>query len=696
MLLISKALRYGYMTRIDCCSDNIFHLTNGVMSYYLMADEDNIYSIYWGKYISDITSVVKSFEPEWSSFDYEEISERTEFDIFDGRRYTRPSIKGEGKYRIGKLKRVGYDIENNTLTLRYSAYRDNLEIVLKYSIYDSVIKRDVSLASKRDEIRLTNSLSGAVSLPRKTDGYLSYVNGRWLSEWQENKTKINIGTFIIESRKGVTSASSNPSVLISEKEDGEECDCWSIMLGYSGNWELDVEKTTLGTTRISAGINSFDNLLSLRPGDVTSLPSIYLAYSPYGKDSVMQEMHNFQRKHLIPKRKMCRVLYNSWEATGFDVNEENQLELAKKAASIGTELFVVDDGWFSNRDSDKSGLGDWFVSTRKFPKGLGHLIQEVKSLGMDFGIWVEPESVNPDSILYRTHPDWIYSIEGVEPRLARNQYVLDIGKREVKRYILSFMRTLLSENDISFIKWDFNRAITDPDSFANTDSREIWHKHVESLYSIWKTLREEFPHVEFETCSGGGGRVDLGIMQYANQFWLSDNTDPYSRIRMQYSAMQFYNPSSMMSWVTDAGKDLYSLDYRFIVSMCVGLGIGANISKYSDKEIAKAKEWVDIYKDIRDIIAEGKAYRIGNPYIDDVSAIEYVSNDNKDILIFAFADKYLYGNSISYIKLKGISNESVYMGIDGKEYSSLNLMHIGIPIKRDSGLSSTFVHLKRQ
>lgn len=310
---------------------------------------------------------------------------------------------------------------------------------------------------------------------------------------------------------------------------------------------------------------------------------------------------------------------------------------------MGVELFVVDDGWFGERHSDKAGLGDWHANREKFPNGLGELIAHVNGLGMDFGIWVEPEAVNPDSELYRKHPDWIYRFDGSEPLQLRNQYVLNITKPPVRRYILEMLHDLLRSGNIRFLKWDMNRSISDLGEGGGTKDRRLWVEHVHALYEIWSELRRDHPDVELETCAGGGGRIDLGILRYAAQCWPSDNTDPFDRLFIQHGFTQFYAPQIMMCWVTDtpsgAGKANRSIAYKFHSAMCGGLGIGADINRLSPEEAAEYKRHILQYKEIRETILGGDLFRLRPPGESGLTAVEYVGPFGDEIVVLAFCTR---------------------------------------------------------
>jgi alpha-galactosidase len=369
------------------------------------------------------------------------------------------------------------------------------------------------------------------------------------------------------------------------------------------------------------------------------------------------------------------VLYNSWEATGFKVDEAGQEALAEKAASIGVERFVMDDGWFGQRSNDRAGLGDWYVNPVKFPHGLKPLIDKVHSLGMDFGLWVEPEMVNPDSDLYRKHPDWVLNFTGRPRSEGRNQLTLNLARQDVRDYVFQFLDKLLNENDIAFLKWDYNRNWSEPGwpAVAPEDQKKVYINYTRNLYSILEELRTKHPRVEIESCSGGGSRVDLGIMRYTDEVWPSDNTDAFDRLLIQDGFSYAYAPGAMMAWVTDSptwvNQRSLSLEYRFLSSMQGSLGIGANLNNWKPEDFLTAKKMVAQYKQVREIVQRGSLYRLISPQRgSEQSVTESVSEDQHRAVVFAFlhSSRELY--PFPRIYLRGLTPEAMYriIALDGK------------------------------
>lgn len=579
-----------------------------------------------------------------------------------------------------------YEIKNNLLILSLIDEYYNLKIKLFYNLineYD-LIERWVEIENNSQEIiKLEDIKSANLFVENSKSANLNYLTGMWGSEFHLRKEKINEGSKVLESRVGKTSAYMNPYFAIDYDATEESGKVYFGELAWSGNWKISIQKRIYERIGIISGINEWDFTYILEPSKKFITPKFVFGFSNEGFSKASQNLHHYQLDYILPQDKahnIRKVLYNSWEATTFNVTEENQKILAEKAARIGVELFVIDDGWFGQRNDDHVGLGDWYVNKEKFPNGLKPLIEYVKSLGMDFGIWVEPEMVNPNSDLYRNHPDWVINFPNRPRSLQRNQLILNLARQDVKQFIIDFMDELLTENKIDFVKWDMNRHIFESGwpEVEQEKQREIWVKYVWNLYDIWKYLREKYPHVTFENCSSGGGRVDLGLMKYADQVWTSDNTDPFDRLEIQEGFSHAYTPKVMMGWVTDwGGKGLYPLEYRFHSSMMGSLGIGADLNKFSEKDFEIAKNQVQLYKEIREIVQEGYQYRLSSVANERYFAVQYLNEEKSEGVIIYLRNPRRFGlfDRVN-LKLKGLENHAlytIYEGIKDKEKEVITL-----------------------
>ena len=472
---------------------------------------------------------------------------------------------------------------------------------------------------------------------------------------------------------------------------------------WSGNWKISVDHDAHGALQISGGVNDFDFSWLLEGGETFTTPSFVGGYTREGFGAASRSLHRYAREQVLPAGGPRPVLYNSWEATYFEVSEGGQDELAEKAASLGVELFVVDDGWFGARNDEDRGLGDWWVNREKFPNGLGPLIEKVQSLGMSFGLWVEPEMVNPDSDLYREHPDWVYNFPNRPKSESRNQLVLNLAKEEVKEHLFGVLDGLLSGNDISFIKWDMNRTFSEPGWMEAPPGRrqEVWVRHVWGVYEILDRLREKHPGVAFESCSGGGGRVDLGILRRTDQVWTSDNTDPYDRLFIQEGFSMAYPARAMMSWVADPGQWVEnrraSMSYRFHSAMMGSLGIGGNLLEWTEEEMREARRLVEQYKEIRDIVQDGNLYRLLSPREGHTTAVQYVSGDRSRSVLFVLRDRQRFLDRSEKVYLRGLKEGSSYR-VTGEEESrsGASLMGLGIEVFLEGDLSSALIEIAEQ
>lgn len=669
--------------------------------------------LYWGKPVvaAECADLLKI--RHHSSFDADLNRTLAEYGGWGGSHYAEPCLKV--KFNDGvrdlKLKYSGYEIvQDNQLILRLTDVYYRLRIELCYTSIDEddLLERVVKIYNdEAAPLQIDQVMAAAWSIPAMPASRLTHVAGRWAGEYQLRTQLLTEGKKVLESRSGFTGPHANPWFAMDNgKADETSGQVWFGALGWSGNWKIVAEKSNFGQIHIVGGINDFDSAFMLAPGESYTSPVFTGGFVSGGFGEMSRNLHHYQSTAILPGSRVKKVLYNSWEATEFAVEVQGQKALAAQAARLGVERFVVDDGWFGSRNSDRAGLGDWQVNSEKFPLGLQELIDEVKRLGMDFGLWVEPESVNPDSDLYRLHPDWVYQFPTREGTLLRNQLLLNLGKPEVKAFVLDFMTELLSSYDISFIKWDMNRTVTEPGAVPLLEyaGQSVWVKHVEHLYDIWAELRSRFPYVEFETCAGGGARIDLGILRFADQAWISDNTDARDRLSIQEGFSYVYNPSVMMCWVTESphsmnGRSL-PLSFRFHSAMMGGLGIGANIGHWSDEAMAEALGYVEQYKQIRHVIAEGSLYRLASFRDGDLAAYQYISPDQQEIVIFAFQQAQYFGYAEKRLVLQGLAPDARYqLEQQNNEpdvvWHGSNLLNIGLPLTLSGDYASQLIRLKR-
>ncbi|TCP35078.1 alpha-galactosidase [Sphingomonas sp. BK235] len=521
-------------------------------------------------------------------------------------------------------------------------------------------------------VRIDQIAAGTATLPYQPDYRLSYLAGRQLAEFGVRQQPVGPALAVLESRRGATSNHMAPWFAIDRQgvTDEEHGPVWFGTLAWSGSWRISVGADLIGRVRVMGGYNPYDFSWQLRPGETLDTPVLYLGYSGDGMGGASRLQHRFQRASILPGRGRPRlrpVLYNSWEATGFAVDEAGQIALAERAARIGVERFVMDDGWFGARDHDRAGLGDWFPSPRKFPHGLKPLIDRVHALRMEFGLWVEPEMVNPDSDLYRAHPDWVLNFPGRPRTESRHQLTLNLARDDVRDHLLAVLDALLSKNDIQYLKWDYNRSFTEPGWPEQTpeDQQRLYVLYTRHLYEILAMLRQRHPGVEIESCSSGGGRVDLGILRYTDQVWTSDNTDAVDRLTIQDGFTHAFTPGIMMAWTTDTpnwatGRSV-SLRYRFLSAMQGGLGVGNDLNRWSADDVATATALIADYKSIRATVQTGALYRLTRPQSEGATVDTlYVAPDRRQAVLFHLLRHYQGRDDLPAILLRGLDPERSY------------------------------------
>ncbi|MDQ6671487.1 MAG: alpha-galactosidase [Chloroflexota bacterium] len=540
-------------------------------------------------------------------------------------------------------------------------------------------------------LTLERVLTGALPLP--PGAYDAYtLHGQWGREFELRTRPLLPGKFITDSRRGISSHEAHPWFAVRPRGETAEHQgaIWFGSLAWSGNWIGVFESERNDAISIAIGIQPFDFAWRLGPGQQFSSPELVGGYSEQGLGGAARLLHVYDERVQLPdnqRERLRPVLYNSWEATHFDVRADQQLELARRAAAMGVELFVVDDGWFGARDNDRAGLGDWTVNVQKLPGGLRKLIEEVHGLGMQFGIWVEPEMVNPDSDLYRAHPDWVYHADGREPTFGRNQLVLNFARQDVQEAIHAQLQRLLTDHGtIDFLKWDHNRAWTEvgwPERPGQ--QREVWVRHVRAVYDLLSRLRAEFPNLLIESCAGGGGRADLGILRWTDQVWTSDNTDAADRLTIQYGYSHAHSPRTMVNWVTDVPNQqtgrVAPLEFRFHVAMQGVLGLGGDIGRWPAEELRAAQRLIETYKTLRSVVQHGRQYWLLPPTPIGPCGVQYVSQEADETVVFVYQVRGLVGAGVRRARLRGLVPDGRYRrDEDGAESTGAALMGAGVPI----------------
>ncbi|PWJ03840.1 alpha-galactosidase [Streptomyces sp. NWU49] len=676
-------------------------LSGPTSSYALhLTDRDELVHLHWGPRIAlaDARALARRPLPDHRPFE-SPLDGREEYPVEGGPRFVRPALSVRTRERRGtEWTFAGHESDDGELRLRF---RDGgLTVTLHYRMRDDVVERWVTLDNRGPAVEVLRADSAVWTLPDRAHWRLSRLHGRWAAESRLIRSPLDHGEVVLGSRRGHTGHQHLPWVALDTDATEERGEVHGCALGWSGSWRIAVARLPDARVQITGGAGHDDSgLLMLGTGETHVTPVFAALWSDGGFGGASRAWHAYQRAHVIPDPDRDRpVLFNSWEATGFDISEEQQRALAARAAAMGVELFVVDDGWFGARTGDRAGLGDWTPNPDRFPGGLKPLADHVHGLGMRFGIWVEPEMVNPDSDLYRAHPDWVQFQPGRTRTEFRNQLVLNLARTDVQEYLWEQLDGLLAGAPIDYVKWDFNRCFTDAGWPGDPYPQRLWTEHVHTLYALLDRLRAAHPGVAFESCSGGGGRIDLGILRRVDQVWTSDNTDPLDRLAIQHGFSQIHPARVMAAWVTDSPNTMLngrtsSLRLRFVSAMAGVLGIGGDLMRWSEEERAEAREWVALYKEIRPVVQRGDLYRLRAPE-GGLSAVQYVLGD--ETVVLACLQAQHYGEPVPALRLRGLDASSVYACREtGEEHRGAVLLHHGLRTGLRGDLDAAVFRLRR-
>jgi alpha-galactosidase len=667
-------------------STKVFRMDGGNVTYAFGVNaRGELQQLYWGGRLGATDRIPQAVAArEWASFDSSYTNTPQEYPGWGAGLFVEPALKvtfGDGNRDL-VLHYEKHEITSDGFNVVLKDIKRQVFVTLHYSMDSGsgILARSARIENREAQPITIEQAAAAVWALPSAHYTLNYLTGRWAGEWTLTQEPLRAGERVIESRRGSTGHQANPwfAIQAGDQSDENSGDVWFGALAWSGSWRITVERDQLDGVRVTGGFNPFDFGYVLQPGQALESPVFYGGYSAHGIGGASRILHRYEIGHVLPHRvgegenaapKPRPVIYNSWEATEFRVSEQGQIAMAEKAAALGVDRFVMDDGWFGQRKDDHAGLGDWYVNPQKFPNGLRPLIDKVHALGMDFGIWVEPEMVNPDSDLYRAHPDWVLNFPGRPRSEQRNQLVLNLARPDVRDYILGFLDKVLTGNDVAFLKWDYNRNWSEPgwDQLPAAEQKKVYVEFTRNLYAILAELKKRHPKVELESCSGGGGRVDLGILKYADEVWPSDNTDPFDRLMQQDGFTYAYTPQIMMAWVTDSPHNLEgqrrvtSLQYRMLSSMQGSLGIGANITKWNDEEMATAKRLIASYHQVQATIVQGDLYRLISPRNgSEFSATQTVNRDKSQSVVFAFIHSTQEGRGFPRLKLQGLDPRGNY------------------------------------
>ena len=673
-------------------SSKTFNLSTSKTSYVLkVLDSNHVAHVYWGKKIKakNLDYVLRS--KNWGSFltntdniddfmlemtpqeypGYGSTDLRTpavELQFSDGTsatdfRYESHNIYA-GKNKLNNLPATYVEDENEAMTLELTLVDSlkNVKLILSYSVFEEfdAITRSVKIINESNEdVNINRVLSANVDF-RDSDYELLQLSGAWARERHIIRKEIRSGSQSIESRRGSSSHAQNPFMALVRKDTTEQHgEVYGFSLIYSGNFLANVEVDMYENARAQIGINPFDFTWLLKSKEEFTAPEAVLVYSNEGLTG-MSHIYN-----CLYGKRLCKGKYRD-EATYFDFNETKIKEIAREATNLGMELFVLDDGWFGKRDDDNSSLGDWFVNEEKLKGGLNKLATEINKMGLQFGLWFEPEMVSPISELYKEHPDWCIHIPGRNRSEARRQLILDYSREDVCNYIIEKISEVLSSAPISYVKWDMNRNMSEIGSakLPANRQREVAHRYILGLYKVLEEITTRFPDVLFESCSGGGGRFDPGMLYYMPQTWTSDNTDAIERLKIQFGTSMVYPNASIgchVSAVPNHQVDrITPIETRGVVAMSGNFGYELDITKLPESEKEIIKEQVKLYKEIRETIQFGKCYRLSSPFENNDIAWMFISKDCEEIIVSFVRTLAKPNSKFISLKLVGLDESSKY------------------------------------
>jgi alpha-galactosidase len=593
---------------------------------------------------------------------------------------------------------VEAETEAETLTIELNDAVQQLSVFLTYTVFEdfNALTRSVCFRNSGDQaLDLRRALSCSVDLPH-ADFEMLQLSGAWSNERGVVTRPLVPGVQSVESRRGASSHQQNPFLALLAAGSGEEFgDVYGFSLVYSGNFLAQTEVDQFGGTRVSLGINPFDFAWRLAPGEEFQTPETVMVYSGEGLGGMSRTYHRLYRTRLCRgqfRDQVRPVLINNWEATYFNFDPDKLTRIASSARELGIELFVLDDGWFGKRDDDHSGLGDWFVNERKLPGGLGSLGEKITADGMQFGLWFEPEMVSPDSDLYRAHPDWCIHVADRRRSTGRQQLILDFSRDEVCEAVIKMVGDVLQSAPITYVKWDMNRHMTEPGSAALPPERqrELPHRYLLGVYRVMENLTARFPQILFESCSGGGGRFDPGMLYYMPQTWTSDNTDAVCRLKIQYGTSLIYPASTMGAHVSAVPNHqlgrLTSLQMRGHVAMSGNFGYEMDLSTLSEAEKELVCDQVRTYRQIAPLVQQGEMYRLLSPFDGNEAAWMFVSQDRREAAVFWFKVLAQPNEPLRLLKFKGLDPELDYRRLDtGETFGGDLLMSRGMECPMQQG-----------
>ena len=707
-----------------------FYLGAGKASYVLHVDEDGrLLNQHWGARVPDgAIQPDLSHYPTLASFDPRTNALPWELPTRGSGWYGEPAVaatnaKGDDMVQLTYVSHAIYMGKNRlpglpatfarregdaeTLEIELMDRLTGLRVTAVYGVFErtGAITRSLRLKNESGEDMQINGVLSA-SAPVHGSGYdVIHLKGAWARERHVMRQTQGEGEYRIFSQRGASGHEANPFLALCEKSATEfSGEVWAVSLVYSGSFEALSYVNNTENSRLSIGLNPDVFTWKLEPGETFVSPEAAMVYSPDGLNGMSHAFHRLYSENLMRSKWFERdrpILINNWEATYFNFNEEKILQIARRAKELGVEMLVLDDGWFGKRNTDNCSLGDWVVNPEKLPGGLNGLSDRLHDLGLKFGLWFEPEMISPDSDLYRAHPDWCLHLDGRARVEMRNQLILDLSRREVQDYIIESVSAVLESARIEYVKWDMNRNMTEPFSGAQTPERqkETQHRYMLGLYRVLEEITARFPEILFESCSGGGGRFDPGMLYYMPQTWTSDDSDAAERMFIQYGTSFVYPPCAMGAHVSavpnhQTGRTT-AMQTRGDVALGGNFGFELDLSQLSDADAETVRRLIEREKQVRTLVRTGEFTRLLSPFDHPYAAWQFRARDNSEALICAYRLMTRPATPHLLLRASGLDESAVYMDDDGNTCSGAALTRYGLWLHLPGDFTSKVIHLRR-
>ena len=707
-----------------------FYLGAGKASYVLHVDEDGrLLNQHWGARVPDgALSPDFSHYPTLASFDPRTNALPWELPTRGSGWYGEPAVaatnaKGDDMVQLTYVSHAIYMGKNRlpglpatfarregdaeTLEIELMDRLTGLRVTAVYGVFEETgaITRSLRLKNESGEDMQINGVLSA-SAPVHGSGYdVIHLKGAWARERHVMRQTQGEGEYRIFSQRGASGHEANPFLALCEKSATEfSGEVWAVSLVYSGSFEALSYVNNTENSRLSIGLNPDVFTWKLEPGETFVSPEAAMVYSPDGLNGMSHAFHRLYSENLMRSKWFERdrpILINNWEATYFNFNEEKILQIARRAKELGVEMLVLDDGWFGKRNTDNCSLGDWVVNPEKLPGGLNGLSDRLHDLGLKFGLWFEPEMISPDSDLYRAHPDWCLHVDGRARVEMRNQLILDLSRKEVQDYIIESVSAVLESARIEYVKWDMNRNMTEPFSGAQTPERqkETQHRYMLGLYRVLEEITARFPEILFESCSGGGGRFDPGMLYYMPQTWTSDDSDAAERMFIQYGTSFVYPPCAMGAHVSavpnhQTGRTT-AMQTRGDVALGGNFGFELDLSQLSDADAETVRRLIEREKQVRTLVRTGEFTRLLSPFDHPYAAWQFRARDNSEALICAYRLMTRPATPHLLLRASGLDESAVYMDDDGNTCSGAALTRYGLWLHLPGDFTSKVIHLRR-